>query len=162
TNDFIELLNRGSTPINLSGYSVQYGSSGGTSAWLVTPLTNATLQPGQYYLVREAGGTMGTTSLPAPDVTGTINMSAPPGKVALVNGTTALTGACPTGSNIIDVVGYGGANCSEGTPASSPGNNTSAVFRFANGCVDLNTNSADFEVIPANPRNSAMAANVCA
>ena len=31
THDFIELFNRGSSPINLNGYSVQYASSTGTS-----------------------------------------------------------------------------------------------------------------------------------
>ena len=60
-NDFIELFNKGSVPVSLSGWSVQYSSATGTT-WQVTPLTG-TLQPGQYYLVQEAIGAGGT----APD-----------------------------------------------------------------------------------------------
>ena len=70
-NDFIELFNRGTTPVSLAGWSVQYASATGTS-WQKTDLTAVTLQPGQYYLVQEAQGTGGTTNLPTPDATGTI------------------------------------------------------------------------------------------
>jgi predicted extracellular nuclease len=45
-NDFIELFNAGSTPVNLAGMSVQYASSSGSS-WSVTPITSGMLQPGQ-------------------------------------------------------------------------------------------------------------------
>src|SRR6476661_2917198 len=50
-NDFIELYNATTSPVSLNGWSVQYASATGTS-WQVTPLTNVTLQPGQYYLVQ--------------------------------------------------------------------------------------------------------------
>ena len=50
-NDFIEIYNRGTTPVSLNGLSVQYSSSTGTTigstATSITPLTNFTLQPGQ-------------------------------------------------------------------------------------------------------------------
>ena len=88
TNDFIELLNASDAPISLLGYSVQYASTTGNS-WQVTTGFSKTLQPGQYFLIQEAQGTGGTTSLPTPDAIGTINMSATAGKVALVNTTTA-------------------------------------------------------------------------
>ena len=58
THDFIELFNRGSAPIDLTNWSVQYASSTG-STWQSTPLSG-TLQPGQYYLVQQALGTGGT------------------------------------------------------------------------------------------------------
>src|SRR5678816_2969229 len=95
--------------------SVQYAGSTATS-WQVTPLNSFLLQPGQYYLIKEAQGTGGTVDLPTPDVTAAapIAMSATGGKVALVSNTTALSGACPSGTNIIDFIGYDGANCSEG------------------------------------------------
>jgi hypothetical protein len=50
-NDFIELFNRGNTPVSLNGWSVQYRSAAPSSAtlWQKTDLTNVTLQPGQYY-----------------------------------------------------------------------------------------------------------------
>ncbi|MEP6920872.1 MAG: lamin tail domain-containing protein, partial [bacterium] len=83
-NDFIELFNRGTTPQLLTGWAVQYASATGTT-WQVTNLTNVTLQPGQYYLVQEAQGAGGTTSLPTPDAIGTIALAAAAGKVALTN-----------------------------------------------------------------------------
>jgi hypothetical protein len=54
-NDFIELFNAGQVPVSLSGWSVQYASSGG-STWQVTNLPAVTLQPGQYYLIQQAVG----------------------------------------------------------------------------------------------------------
>src|SRR5262245_51864969 len=53
-NDFIELYNRGTTAIDLTGWSVQYASAGGTS-WQVTALSGS-IAPGGYYLVKEAAG----------------------------------------------------------------------------------------------------------
>src|SRR5215217_3892357 len=78
-NDFIELFNRGTSTVSLAGWSVQYASATGTT-WQSTPLTGS-IAPGQYYLVQEAVGTGGTVSLPTPNATGTILMSATAGKV---------------------------------------------------------------------------------
>src|SRR6266853_4093921 len=75
-NDFIELFNRGTTPVDVTGWSVQYNSATATTTWQVTNLNSFTIQPGQYYLVQEAQGAGGTTNLPTPDTTGTIAMSA--------------------------------------------------------------------------------------
>src|SRR5437764_577508 len=82
-NDFIELFNRSATPVDLTGWSVQYAASAGTT-WQRTNLAGLTLQPGQYYLVKEAVGAGGTVDLPASDATGTIAMAAGAGKVVLV------------------------------------------------------------------------------
>ncbi len=153
THDFIEIFNRGTTTVSLSGYSVQYTSSSGTS-WQVTNLTNIILAPGQYYLVHEAGGANGAP-LPPADATGTINMNGSAGKVALVSNITALSGACPSGASILDLVGYGATTCFEGSgPAPAPGN-TTADFRKSDGCVDTNDNAADFLTATPNPRNTA-------
>ena len=95
TNDFIELFNRGSAPVDLGTWSLQYTSASGTGNFgsatnLITPL-NGVLQPGQHQLVEEAGGTTGAP-LPTPKTVDTtpINMSATGGKVALVSSTTPL------------------------------------------------------------------------
>ena len=103
-NDYIELFNSGTTAVTLSSYSIQYGSSGGTGAWSVHNLPALTIQPGAYALIQEGGGTVGAT-LPTPDATGGLNLSATAGKVALVSNTTALNGACPT-AGVVDVVGW--------------------------------------------------------
>jgi len=151
-NDFIELFNRGATPVIVTGWSVQYAATTGTS-WQTTTLTG-TIQPGRYYLVQQAAGTGGMASLPAPDATGGISMAAGAGKVALVRVTTALAGACPTGPAIVDFVGFGtGTNCSETAPTPTL-SNTTAATRKAGGATDTDNNAADFAVNPPTPRNS--------
>jgi DNA/RNA endonuclease G (NUC1)/uncharacterized protein YjdB len=152
-NDFIELYNPGPTDVVVTGWSVQYASASGTS-WQVTPLTG-TIPAGHYYLVQEAAGTGGVPfSITADVTTGTIPMSATGGKVALVNSTSALSGSCPTG--LIDFVGFGGANCFEGTGPTPAPNNTNAVLRNAN-ATDTNDNAADFTTGAPNPRNTSVA-----
>ena len=151
-NDFIELFNRGPQAVSLSGWTVQYTSSGGTSWTNSTPLSGA-IQPGGYYLIQEAAGSGGTTSLPAPDAVGSISMSGSSGKVALVNTTTALIGSCPTGGGIQDFVGYGSANCYEGTGPAPMLSNTTAALRGGGGSSDTNNNAADFTAGAPSPRN---------
>lgn len=159
THDFIEIFNRGSEAVNISGWSVQYASAAGTS-WQVTNLSG-TLQPGQYYLVQQAAGTGGTTPLPTPDATGSIAMSGTTGKVALVSATSPLAGSCPAGAAVQDMVGFGTANCYEGA-APAPGlSNTTAAIRADAGCTDTNDNSLDFTADTPAPRNTATPLHVC-
>jgi uncharacterized protein len=162
THDFIELFNRGATPININGWSVQYASAAGTS-WQVTPLTDVTIQPGQYYLIQQAQGAGGSTPLPVPDAIGAIAMSATAGKVALVNNTTALSGSgCPFGSNVVDFAGYGTtAVCFEGNGPTAALGNTAAAIRGANGCAETDSNDVDFSTGTPNPRNTASPAAPC-
>jgi len=158
-NDFIELFNRGGAVVTVTGWSVQYASSAGTS-WQVTSLSG-TIQPGQYYLVQEAQGAGGTTNLPTPDATGTIPMSATGAKVALVNSTTALTGSgCPFSAAVVDFVGYDGANCAE-TTATPALTNTTAAIRKAEGCTETDSNVADFVTGAPSPRNTASPLHFC-
>jgi len=160
-NDFIELYNRGATAVSLGGWSVQYASATGSGAWQVTALTDITLAPGQRYLVQESGNANGIGTLPAPDASGSIAMSATAGKVALVNTTTALTGVCPSGTNIVDLVGYGTtANCSETAPAPAPGTNV-AVIRKGEGCTDTGNNAVDFATGQPDPRNGSSPLQSC-
>ena len=77
-------------------------------------------------------------------------MSATSGKVALVSSTTPLTGACPAGAPIVDLVGYGAANCSETSPTPALTNTTSAQ-RKAGGAQDTGSNSNDFTVGAPDP-----------
>src|SRR5205085_6104119 len=160
-NDFIEIINHTGSPINLNGWSVQYASAL-LANWQVTPLTNFTLQPGQYYLIREAAGAGGTVDLPTADALGTIAMGATSGKVALVSNTTALTGTCPTGAGIVDFIGYDGANCFEGANPAPTLTNTTAALRKNDGCLDTDNNVNDFAQSAPNPRNSSSATNNCA
>lgn len=164
-NDFIEIFNRGDTTVDLTGWSVQYTSAAGTGAWSVTPLCSTgpcLLLPGHYFLIQEAQGAGGTTNLPTPDAIGTIAMTTGAGKVALSASTTPLSGSCPSGASILDVLGYGSsATCFEGTgPTTAPGNTTS-VFRRSGGCTDTNDNATDSFVSAPFPRNSSSPVNNC-
>ena len=141
-NDFIELYNNSNTPFNLAGWSVQYASSTGTS-WATTPLTGSIPAHGYYLIQQAAGTTGGTADLPTPDAIGSIAMAAASGKVILVNITTAQTGANPTGSSIVDKVGYGSANGFEGTGPAPLLTNTTSDQRTPIG-NDSNDNSSDF------------------
>lgn len=162
-NDFVELFNAGSAPVSLNGWSVQYASATGTS-WQATPLGNATLQPGQYYLVQQAAGTGGSASLPTPDAIGTIAMSSANGKVALVNSTSALSGANPVGgATVVDLIGFGTTPNGYETAATGTAlTNITSALRAGNGCTDTNNNAADFSVATPAPRNTATTFNVCA
>ncbi|HEY3057352.1 MAG TPA: LamG-like jellyroll fold domain-containing protein [Chloroflexota bacterium] len=162
TNDFVELFNRGSSPVSVGTWSVQYASAAGNT-WQRTNLTG-TIQPGQYYLVQESQGAGGTTPLPTPDATGTILMSATSAKVALVTNQTNLT--CGTGcvpnAVIRDFVGYGStASSFEGGAPAPTLTNTTAAMRGTQGCTDTDDNAADFSSGAPTPRNSASALHVC-
>jgi predicted extracellular nuclease len=95
-NDFIELFNRGATPVDVTGWSVQYAAAAG-STWQKTDISG-TIPAGGYYLVREAAGAGGTVDLPTPDATGNIAMGAAAGKVALITNRVFLTCGATTGS----------------------------------------------------------------
>jgi hypothetical protein len=162
-NDFIELFNQATTPIDVSTWSVQFASAG-QSNWTVTPLCASApcvIEPGRYFLVQELLGTGGTTNLPTPDATGTTNLAATSGQVALVTNTTALTGTClPTGGAIMDFVGYGKSGCPNAMPSAL--SNTTAAIRKGNGCIDTDNDQNDFLVDEPIPRNSSAPANSCA
>jgi hypothetical protein len=162
TNDFIELYNRGTTTVDLTGWSVQYASAASSSPWGATPLSG-TIAPGHYYLIKESQGAGGTTPLPSPEVTtGTSLMSATAGKVALMTTTTTIaTGTCPTGATLVDLVGYSStATCSETSPTGTLSNTTAAI-RKNGGCQDTDVNSNDFIVSGPIPRNGSSTVNTC-
>jgi hypothetical protein len=158
-NDFVTLHNPTGSSVNLSGWSLQYASSFGTS-WTKLNL-NGTIQAGGYFLVQLASsGGIGSDG-PTPDITGlTINMSRTSGKIALVNSTATLSGSCPT-TNVIDFVGFGTVNCSEGSSAAPSHSATTWDTRKLNGCQDTDVNSADFAAGTATINNSASPTNFC-
>jgi predicted extracellular nuclease len=173
-NDFIELYNRGTEAVNINGWSVQYASVTGIT-WSKTLLPNVSILPGKFYLIQEAAGNASTFSaLPTPDLNGIncgcsynsdatplvlttgIAMSGSKGKVILVSSTTSETTANPSGSNIIDKVGFGTTpNGYEGTgPTGTDLTNSTSAQRKMNGSQDTNDNSADFIAATPVPRNS--------
>ena len=53
-NDFIELRNRGAAAVDVTGWTVQYAATTGTSCQRT--ILSGIIQPGQYYLIQEAAG----------------------------------------------------------------------------------------------------------
>jgi predicted extracellular nuclease len=166
--DFVELFNRGTTPVSLNGLTVQYASATGTGNFAVgATLPNVNLAPGQYHLVGMSSGANGA-ALPTVDTSGTSAMATAAGKVVLVNSTSAL--ACNGGSTpcsgaqqalIVDLVGYGNANFFEGTAAAPTLSAILSAIRAGSGCTDTNQNGADFTAVLPAPRNSASPLQSC-
>lgn len=162
--DFVELHNISNASVSLAGFSIQYGAATVTTAWSgVYALPSVAVPAGGYYLIQmSAAGTSGA-ALPSPNTTATtpINMSGNAGRVALVNGTTALVG-CPAATAYIDLVGFGATvTCFEGAGAAPAQVSTTADFRKNNSCLETNNNSTDFEVLNVLPRNSSTTAFIC-
>jgi hypothetical protein len=163
-NDYVELFNRGSSTVDLTGWTVQYASAASTS-WSATTLAG-TIAPGHAYLVQLASGGTTGAALPTPDAAGTTNLAATGGKVAVVDGTTALScgasvGSCAGEPSIADLVGYGTATDYEGAAAAPAPTATNAISRGGAGCTDTDSNTDDFTAVAAAPRNSASAATSC-
>ena len=96
TNDYVELFNRGESPVAVDGWTLQYASAASTS-WSQTALSGTIPAGGRYLVALASGGTNGA-ALPAADATGTSNLAVTGGKVAVVSGATALSCGSSAGS----------------------------------------------------------------
>jgi hypothetical protein len=156
---FVELHNRSGSPISLSNYSLQYASATATTGSWVTGQLGGTLAPGGYFLVQLGlVGSVGASLMPDL-VLASPQPSSLAGKLALVQGSTVLTGQCPAG--VVDLLGYGWSNCSWGDPAPQVGQ-LEALSRGGAGCQHTGANASDFTVVTPAPRNSSTASALCA
>ena len=165
--DYVELFNSSNAPVTIGGWSIEYGSSAGSS--FGSSATNycqlpagAVIQPCSYYLVQCGTAGSGGVAFPVtPDFIAAAgpNMSASAGKVALIAAAPAnvpCTGNT-VGGTFVDVVAWNG-NCFEG--AAGPGlNSTQSLARGLGGMTDTDNNSADFAISGTpTPRASGIAA----
>jgi predicted extracellular nuclease len=156
-NDYVELFNRSSGPVEIGGWSVQYAATGGVNWSKLSLPSSVSLAAGQYYLIQMSSAAATGAELPAPFHSGTlINMAGGSGKVALMtNSDTVAVGVSKPSANLADFVGYGpGTNASEISPTSPVLTTTTAALRKANGCTDSDNNLADFTNGAPAPRNS--------
>ena len=166
THDYVELHNNGAAPVSLAGWSLQYASPTGTGNWSTKVDLSGNIPAGGYLLVRLASqNTSVGVALPVtPDITtDSVNIGGTNGKLALVNSTAVISGACPLSATIVDLVGYGTANCSETAAAPALSNTSSALLRLASGnsCQDSGNNSVDFVNVTPAPRNTSAPAQPC-
>lgn len=165
TNDYVELFNRSSSPVSLTGWCVQYASATGNFSTANTTNLSGTIAAGGYYLVQLAAGAGGTQTLPTPDATGGLALASGAGKLVLLNtncSTVFGAGEALTDARVADFVGYGStASRFEGAGATATLTNTLAAFRRDAGCTDGDSNVADFTTASPVPRNSSTAINTC-
>ncbi|MGH9967435.1 MAG: DNA/RNA non-specific endonuclease [Pyrinomonadaceae bacterium] len=155
-NDYVELYNRGTTTVDIGGWSLQYASADG-SGWDSNkqPL-GGTIAPGEYYLIALGSGGANGATLPPANIEGEINMSGTNGKIALVSNFDGLVGNCPTSDpDVMDFVGYGNADCKEGSATAPSPSNTTAILRKVDGAQDTDNNGNDFVTGAPNPRRTA-------
>jgi subtilisin family serine protease len=152
SNDYVELHNPGTTDVQLNGWSLQLATGSGRK-WTVIAL-KGTIPAKGYYLIALAGGDY-AYDLPKADASGSFDLAAKQGKVALMRTTTRLTIVSPIGMTTLnDFVGYGTANAYEAYPAIAPERNY-AIFRANEGATDTDNNKEDFDWSSAAPRNTA-------
>jgi hypothetical protein len=132
-NEFVELVNAGTAPVDASGWKVVYRSAAATSdTALFTIPTGTTIAPGGFFLLGGAAYAGSAT----PDATFSTGLAAAGGAVGVRDGSGAL----------VDSVGYGTATNAfvETTAASAPAAGQS-IARHPDG-NDTNDNSADFTI----------------
>ena len=162
-NDYVELFNSGTTPISVAGV---VGASTPPRRARAGPPLLCPERCSPASTPRPARGRNGGSALPAPDATGTTNLSATSGKIALVRDTADLTcgataGSCSAAALVEDLVGFGTAGDYEGSGAAPALSSTTAAIRGGSGCSDTDANAADFAAAAPAPRNSASAAHAC-
>jgi hypothetical protein len=176
-NDFIEIFNRGTEPVDMNNYGLHISTISGpipTSIFIrLFSSVGIVVPAGRYRLIKLKGDGVGGQPLPTPD----FDLSNAPGPVPInLNSTTGLVvlltpngsfQGCPSlqSTGVVDYVGYGATSvCYEGAagPAPAPALATDSLMRFGGGCTDNNLNASDFQLSPVLPRNSGWATGVCA
>ena len=139
-NDFVELFNPTSAPIDLTGWTLnQYSAKGnlGGSAQLT-----GIIPAGGYFLIQGQAGNSPSQDLPTPDAEGKFNFS----------GSEAIAELVDANGQVADLLGWGGAQKFETAPAAKTKNSTS-VQRAVEG-VDSDNNAGDYVVADPTPMNS--------
>lgn len=157
-DEFVELHNNGSAPVDLNGYRLVYRSASGTSDRTFAAWTATTIVPaGGYYLIASSSYNGPTTPNIIYDPTVCqCSMGASGGGLAI------RSGAADSGA-VIDSVGWGSATniFVEGAVTAAPSANNSQS-RLESGCRDTDNNASDFATfIPSVPRNASTPVSTC-
>lgn len=149
--DYIELFNASGSPVDMSGWAVEYGSPTGlwgSSASNIVNIPAGTFIPAcGYFLIQSGAAGTGSVLPVTPDI---VQGSGPSigqtnGKVALFT-TANPSVACGAEVGLVDKVSYGTGNCPEGTAMVALTNASTAV-RGGDGLTDSDNNSTDFSAV---------------
>ncbi|HMD13775.1 MAG TPA: lamin tail domain-containing protein, partial [Bacteroidota bacterium] len=175
-NDYVVLYNPTGAGVNITGWSLQYASTGGSwNATIDGPLSGMIASHGFFLIQCAAGSNTGLPAVPSPDAdfsSTSPNFSATNGTIALVDTVTQLSGDPSGNISVLDYVGYGSPKYYQGTAVAALSNTTSAMRKaqststsasMENGGADsllgngwdTGNNSADFVVRYPSPRNSS-------
>jgi len=153
-DEFIELFNAGTAPVDITGWTIRASNNTGGNAPRATILASTVLNPGCFYLFTNTSLTGGYSGTVPGNTAYSANPFADEGGVAL---TTKL-------AEIVDQVGQApsGLGYGEGTrlPVFSTNLNRGIERRpgGGDGFVDTDDNFADFrEITPGNPQNAQSA-----
>ncbi|MEO6637606.1 MAG: hypothetical protein ABIN25_04975, partial [Ginsengibacter sp.] len=151
-NDYIQLFNLSSSPVNLDTYSLHITTPAG-NLWQTFPLSGV-VPANHWFLIKGLGDGTAGAELPVPDASGNFNLGISGGKVALLNsGAEQLTSCAPSADGVVDFIGYGNdVDCAEISAA--PAHTTTSATSRLNFATDGNNNANDFAVFPPNPKNS--------
>jgi hypothetical protein len=164
-SDYVELFNLSPGPVDLSGWTIEYGTPSGaygsSAGNIFTFPQGASIAACGYVLVAMTPG-LGGFPLPVnPDYNGTLQLNAASGKVGLFSAPNPNTtcGAIIPGT-LVDKVSYGSANCPENT-ATGPLNVSLVDVRNNAGMDDTDDNFNDFTREEfAEPRSSESGPNL--
>lgn len=166
SNDFVELINSGTTEQTLSGAYLQYAATNKTFNSAVS-LPNITLKPKQTFLIRLGKGKNDGAQDFKEDYNALEAFNIDPnsksfgktfntsinlggnGKLALTDTKEQISG--PDAKGVLDFVGWGTADQYEGEKASALTDNDKSISR-TNG-IDTNNNKADFKKVNPTPQN---------
>ncbi|MFD0581260.1 lamin tail domain-containing protein [Dactylosporangium darangshiense] len=156
-NKFVELYNPTSSPISLSGDTLQYRAPTSTvvpSGQQVFALSGTVAAHG-HFLIQLPSNNASTNPgapLPAADLsTGTaVNPGAGGGTLFIA---ASAAGVLPTDASVIDRIGWGTSNAPEGTAAA--GNSLVLSYQRDDAGADTDNNVADFRTAAPQPQNAA-------
>ncbi|WP_344617571.1 ExeM/NucH family extracellular endonuclease [Dactylosporangium salmoneum] len=156
-NKFIELYNPTSSPISLSGDTLQYRAPTSTvvpSGQQVFALSGTVAAHGHFLIQLPSNGATTNPGAPLPTAdlnTGTsVNPGAGGGTLYI---TASPAGVLPSDATVIDRIGWGTSNAPEGTAAS--GNSLVLSYQRDAAGVDTDNNAADFSTATPTPQNAA-------
>ena len=175
-NDYVVLYNPTSSAVDITGWSIQYASSGGSWNTKIAGPLSGTISPHGFFLIQcAAGSDTGLPALPTPDAdfsSTSPNFSVSGATIALVDTVRKLSGDPSANISVVDYVGYGSSKYYQGTAVAALSNTTGAMRKarststaasMENGGADSllgngwdsGDNSADFVVRYPSPQNSS-------